>query len=173
MIGFKKNQLKTQDIVILGILMGMELILNQINLGNQLIQFNLVFLVTAVISYCYGMVWSVSIAAVLDIVGTLIQGVPYFPGFTISAIVGALIYSLFFYNHRITWIRVILAQVLISLFVNAFLNTWWVNILYYTPFTALFPMRLVKQLITTPIQIILIYLLLNSSLLKRLKNPTK
>lgn len=168
---FGMNKLRTLDIAMLGTLMGIELVLSLkiFTIGTQFIQFNFVFLIVAIISYWYGHMWSMLTAGIVDVIGTFISGIPYFPGFTLSAILGALIYSLFFYKNQVTAKRVFLSQILISLFVNAILNTLWVTILYKTPFVALFPLRLLKQAITSPIQMALIYFILNSSALNKVK----
>jgi len=108
-------------------------------------------------------------AAVVDVVGTLISGGPYFVGFTVSAILGSLIYAIFLYQKPVSWGRIIIASVLISVLVNALLNTLWVTIMYQTPFWSLFPIRAVKQLITTPIQIVLVYLVLKSHVIQMIQ----
>jgi len=58
----------------------------------------------------------------------------------------------------------IIAQVIISVVVNALLNTLWVAIMYKTPFWGLFPVRLLKQVIMTPIQVVLLYALFKSQM---------
>lgn len=53
--------------------------------------------------------------------------------------------------------RVILANGLVTVFVNLLLNTYWMSILYGNAYMVLFPTRAVKQLIMFPIEVILFY----------------
>ena len=84
----------------------------------------------------------------------------YFFGFTISAIVSGLIYGCFLYQKKIVWWRVFAAEVCVKLFVNCLLNTWWLNILYGKAFLAIFPVRLLKNMIALPIDTVFLLILL-------------
>ena len=152
-------KLDTLSMVTMGLLMAVQLVLSRFTIGNQFIRLSFTFLVVALIARWFGPWWGMLTAAVVDIVGTLLTGNPYFVGFTVSAVLGSLIYALFLYQHPVSWPRLIIAQVLIDLLVNTVLNTLWLTIMYQTPFWALLPMRLLKQAIVSPIQIVLLYLL--------------
>ena len=162
-LGFRK--LRVVDIVVLGIFMSLLLILGRFTVGVQSWRLSFGFVVTAIASMLYGPLWSSTIAALTDIIGTLMSGSVYFPGFTISAILGAAIYGYFFYGKEITWKRVIIAQLIIAVVVNAILNTYWLTILYKTPFWAFLPVRALKELVMTPIQMAILYYMLNSQTL--------
>lgn len=162
------RKLRTLDIVVLGVLLAVGLVLNQLTFGTQFIQFGFGFAVMALTSAWYGPWWSAAIAMIADIIGTLLTGGGYFPGFTLSAILSAIIYGLFLYQHQATWTRVILSQLIISTIVSTILNTWWLNIMYKTPFMALLSTRIIKEIITTPIQIIVLYIVLNAPVIKKI-----
>ena len=51
----------------------------------------------------------------------------YFPGFTITAALGGLIYGFFLYRRPISLPRTIVAKASISLLLNVLLNTFWTN----------------------------------------------
>ncbi len=131
-LGFRK--LRTLDVVVLGVLMALTLILGRFTVGTEFLRLSFGFVITAIAGYLYGPLWTSVMAAVGDVIGTLISGSPYFPGFTVSAILGAAIYGFFFYNQAISWKRVIFSQLIIAIFVNAALNTFWLTVLYKTPF---------------------------------------
>lgn len=84
----------------------------------------------------------------------------YFPGFTISAILSGLIYGYFLHQKKVVWWRVLAAEVCVKLFINCLLNTWWLNILYGKAFFAIFPARVLKNLIALPMDTILLLVLL-------------
>ncbi|WCJ51772.1 folate family ECF transporter S component [Lentilactobacillus buchneri] len=175
-LGFRK--LRVVDIVVLGIFMSLLLILGRFTVGVQSWRLSFGFVVTAIASMLYGPLWSSTIAALTDIIGTLMSGSVYFPGFTISAILGAAIYGYFFYGKEITWKRVIIAQLIIAVVVNAILNTYWLTILYKTwltilyktPFWAFLPVRALKELVMTPIQMAILYYMLNSQTMSNIQS---
>lgn len=166
-------KLDTLSVVTMGLLMALQLVISRFSVGNTFIKFSFTFLIVALIAKWYGPWWGMMTAAVVDVVGTLMTGGPFFLGFTLSAVLGSLIYALFLYQQPVTWWRVIGASVLISLVVNAILNTLWVTIMYKTPFWGLFPVRALKQLITTPIQIVLVYLVLKSHTIQMIQERLK
>jgi len=157
----------------MGLLMALQLVIKSFSVGPAFLKFSFTFLVAALIARLFGPWWGMMTAAVVDVVGTLMSGGPFFIGFTLSAVLGSLIYALFLYQKPASWTRLIIAQVIISLVVNALLNTLWVAIMYKTPFWGLLPVRLLKEGIMTPIQVILLFLLFKSHVVdlmqKRLK----
>lgn len=76
---------------------------------------------------------------------------PYFPGFTISGILSGLIFGLIYYRRPLELRRVIIANVLVSIPVNLFLNTYWLKLLYGNAYLALLPVRAVKELALLPV----------------------
>ena len=87
---------------------------------------------------------------------------PYFPGFALNEFVIAFIYGCFFYQKKITWKRVLLAQLLVMLIVNMLMTPLWLNILYGNSFWALFAARISTQIIRFPIDFFLLFTLLKT-----------
>nr|WP_232842668.1 folate family ECF transporter S component [Lactobacillus sp. HBUAS51381] len=166
-------KLSTLSLVTMGLLMALQLVIKSFSVGPAFLKFSFTFLVAALIARLFGPWWGMMTAAVVDVIGTLMSGGPFFIGFTISAILGSLIYALFLYRQPVSWSRLIIAQVLISVVVNALLNTLWVAIMYKTPFWGLLPVRLLKEGIMTPIQIVLLYLLFKSQVVARIQQRLK
>jgi len=61
------------------------------------------------------------------------------------------IYGCFYYKHKLTFRRVLIAKLVVVLIVNVLLNTLWLDMLYGKGFLAILPMRTVKNLIMWPI----------------------
>ncbi len=162
-------KLDTLSMVTMGLLMALQLVISRFSIGNNFIKFSFTFLIVALLAKWFGPWWGMMTAAVVDVVGTLMTGGPFFLGFTVSAILGSLIYALFLYKQPVSWGRITLASVIIAVVVNAFLNTLWVTIMYRTPFWSLLPLRVIKQLIVTPIQIVLVYGLLKSRVVQTIQ----
>ena len=82
---------------------------------------------------------------------------PFFPGFTISGVLGGLIYGCVLYKRPLSIKRIILANVLVMVLVNILLNTYWLTLLYGSAYMALLPARILKQAIMLPIEVALFY----------------
>lgn len=95
---------------------------------------------------------------VADIVKYIIKPTgAFFPGFTISGIVSGLIYGFAFYKKPLKLSRVIVANVIIMIFVNMVMNTYWLTLLYGTGFFAILPGRVVKEIVMCVINTALVY----------------
>lgn len=106
----------------------------------------------------FGPVVGGMVAGIADLLAYFIKPMgPFFPGMTLSAILGGIIYGLFLYKKPLSLKRVIMANTTVTVFVNLILNTYWMMILYGNSFAAIFPARLVKQIIMLPISIAIYY----------------
>jgi len=76
----------------------------------------------------------------------------FFPGFTFNAILAGVIYGCFFYKKKISIWRIFLAHFVVIVIVNLGLTTYWLSILYGKGFFAIFPLRVLKNLIMWPIE---------------------
>ena len=98
------------------------------------------------------------VAAFTDIISYALKPIgAFFPGLTFSAMLASTIYGTILYKKPVCLKRVILANGLVTVFVNLLLNTYWMSILYGNAYMVLFPTRAVKQLIMFPIEVILFY----------------
>ncbi len=111
-------------------------------------------------SMLFGPVVGGVIGALSDIVGWFIKPVgPYMPFLTISAALTGLVYGIFLFNKKITWKSIFLSQLIITVFIDLLLNTYWLTILYGDAFLAILPMRALKSVIFFPVQIFLVYVM--------------
>ena len=102
--------------------------------------------------YLFGPITGCLFAGVLDIVKFFIRpDGPFFFGFTFNAMLAAFIYGCFYYKHKLTFRRVLIAKLVVILVVNVLLNTLWLDMLYGKGFLAILPMRTVKNLIMWPV----------------------
>ena len=96
---------------------------------------------------------------ILDILKYMIRPTgPFFPGFTLNAVLAGLIYGFSFYKRPVTFRRVLLTEACVSLICNILLSTLWISALYGHAFLALLPMRALKNIIQVPINAFLFYL---------------
>ena len=104
------------------------------------------------------------LGGLLDVLKFLIKPTgAFFPGFTISAIISGIIYGFILYKNPISLPRIIVAEVIEKVLIDCLLNTYWLSILYGTPFWAtLLDGRLVSKMAQLPVDIILVYMILKA-----------
>jgi ECF transporter S component (folate family) len=108
--------------------------------------------------YLFGPVVGTFFGGALDILKYLIKPTgPYFPGFTISAAVGGLIYGSLLYKRPISLKRILIAELVVSIVCNMLLGTYWLTVMYGKGFFAILPMRVFKNLIMWPINSMIFY----------------
>lgn len=150
---------KPQALVVTAMLIAMNIALSgmRVNLTPQM-RISFGFLTNAITGMLYGPVVAATGGAIGDLLAYLIRpDGPYFPGFTITALLGGLIYGFFLYRRPISLPRAIAAKASVTFFLNVLLNTFWMVVLYGKSFTALFPVRLTQNLMLLPIEIALLY----------------
>lgn len=86
----------------------------------------------------------------------------FFPGFTISAILGGMIYGFVFYKQTMSLKRIVFAKLIVAIFVNTLLNTYWLSILLGKGFFVLISARVIKELIMFPIEVFVFYIVSKS-----------
>ena len=106
------------------------------------------------------------VGGLADIGGFIIMPTgPYFPGFTISGIVGGIIFGLLLHSRgsaRVSIGRILTAVILNTVVVNMILNSLWLTIMYGKGgFFAVISARILKEIVMIPINTILIAAILN------------
>ena len=108
--------------------------------------------------YLFGPVAGGLFGGTLDILKYIIHPTgAFFPGFTISAMVGGVLYGCFLYKRPISFWRVLAAELTVSIICNMLLGTLWLSMLYGKAFMALLPMRVFKNIMMWPVNSILFY----------------
>ena len=123
-------------------------------------KFSLGFLARSLSALVCGPVAMVIYGVAEDLLGYAIapSGV-FFPGYTLSTVAGVLIYALCFYRARITVARIVVANVLVNVFVNAVMGSWWNVILKGNFFWFYFSTSIVKNLVTLVPKCVLMFVL--------------
>ena len=112
------------------------------------------------VDYLFGPVVGMMAGVCTDVLGyfagNLSMGA-YFPGYTLTAVVGGLIWGLWLYPRKITVWRAIGAKACINVFCNICLNTLWLTITGGKAMSLLLVTRVPKNLILLPLEIVLVY----------------
>lgn len=158
---FKSN---LTQLVFLGILVALQVILNRLSFGPTMVKVSLSFIGSCLLGYFFDPFWAGVGGGVSDLLTSAIFGQEggFFPGFTLSAILAAVIYSIFFKERRVKVWQVVSAVLLVTLIVNVGLNTFWLHLMYGLNFKAALMMRMTKELIVPWIQMVVVYIVLNA-----------
>lgn len=125
----------------------------------------------------FGPVMGMMAGVCSDVLGYLMNpgGGAYFPGYTITAIMGGLIYGLTLYrpsaNRKFRLLRCFAAKGLINLICNMGLNTFWLSLMGGDAFTALLPLRAIKNVLLWPLESLVLFFVLEVVLRISLQFP--
>ncbi len=93
-----------------------------------------------------------------DILGFILQPTgEFFFGYTISTMAGMLVYALCFYRRRVTVVRIVVANVLVNIFVNAMIGSLWTMMIRGGGYWGWFTVSLSKNLLTIVPKSIVLY----------------
>lgn len=117
------------------------------------------YLITAVQCAVCGPVLGVLCGGIGDLIEFAIHpNGPFFPGYTLSSMAGALIFSLFLYRTRITVWRLALSRLLINMLVNVMMGSLWSYMLYSKGYLYYFAKSIIKNIVMLPIEVVLLVL---------------
>ena len=150
---------KLRTITLIAMLLAVSVVLSFFTIQvSESLRLGLGYLITATMGMLFGPVTAGIAAGVGDIVKYLIKpSGAFFPGFTITAILGGVLYGMVFYHSRVTLVRAIVAKTLTNLLLNILLNTFWLSIMMGKGFWALVPSRVIKNIARLPVEILLLY----------------
>ena len=147
----------TSKIVYIGVLTAMEIVLNRflsINAWNLKIGFS--FVPVAVAGMLFGPLPAAVVGALGDFVGALVFPIgPYFPGFTVTVFLTGAVFG-FFLKGKPSVPKVLAAVGINQLILSLLLNSFWISVLYGSPYLPLLGTRAVQCAVLIPVEIIVI-----------------
>lgn len=161
--------MRAKKVVYIALFIAIGLIFNRfLTFQTAILKIGFGFIPNILSSVVFGPLIGGLINAMVDLIGAIAmpKGGAFFPGFTVSAFISGVIYGLFLYKKEITYKNLTLAIATNMLVVSLGLNTYWITLLSGKGFLALVPLRITKELIMLPIEVIvfgLLYRYLNKS----------
>ena len=123
------------------------------------------FLARALCALVCGPVMGLVYGFVEDILGFVLQpSGQFFIGYTLSTMLGMLVYALCFYRARISMFRLLLANLIVNVLINAALGTVWTVMTMGGNYWILFLGSLAKNLVTIIPKSVLLYILFQALL---------
>ncbi len=118
------------------------------------------FLVIALCSMLTGPLLAIPCGVIVDLVGVINSGYAFFFGYTLTAVLTAVIYALFLYRARLSFLRLLLMKGCVNLFVNTLLGSLWRVIFYHGMSYAGYALLSgIKNIIFLPLEVFLLCLL--------------
>lgn len=162
------SKFNTRTLSLAALLTALEIVLSRflsISAWNTKIGFAFVPVVLAAL--LLGPLWAGAVAALADFLGAILFPVgAFFPGFTLTAFLMGLCYGLFLHRKQ-NLPRILGAVAVHQLVLSLLLNTFWISVLYGSPFGPLLLSRLPQCALLAAVQLALIPALVR--LLPRLK----
>lgn len=151
---------KTKRMTHIALLIAVEIVLSRFcSINTPIVRIGFGFIPIAMIGMMHGPLWAGGAAAMADFIGLMLFPTgAYFPGFTLTAFLTGVTYGLLLHRKN-NWRRIILAVGIISLVLNLCLDTLWLYIITGQGYMALLPTRILKCMIMTPVQIVVIRLI--------------
>lgn len=161
-------------IVLLAMLTAMEVVLNRfLSINTPYLKIGFSFVPVVVAAILYGPLGGACVGGLGDLIGAILfPNGPFFPGFTLTALLTGLVYGLFLYKKQ-TPLRIVLAVAVNQLVLSLLLNTLWLTILWTgtdqaAPYFSILATRIGQCALLIPVQYLVIQIL--APVLRRLKN---
>lgn len=149
-----------RTLTMMSLLIALEIVLSRflsINAWNIRIGFS--FVPIAVAGMLFGPIPAGIVAAVADVLGaTLFPTGPFFPGFTLTAFLTGVVLGAFLHQKR-SALRILCAVLINQMILSLLLNSFWISVVYGSPFLPLLGTRAVQTAILMPVQFVVIGLI--------------
>lgn len=168
----KYNRKRTLDITVMAMVVAIRLVMEmlpKINFGLY-VQIGFGFIGAAIAGVMLGP-WRAALVGILvDILGNFLSGKTgqFFLGYTLTALVGGLIYGYFLYKRPLRWEQIGLAVLLVTIFCNLGLNSIWVHMMTGKAFAVFMSMRILKNMISLPLNTAILTVLFSNKTMKTL-----
>lgn len=168
-LSFSGPRFTTRQMTLASMLIALQVVLGKLSVGDPaVVKVGLGFIATALIGYFLGP-WIGGLAMVINdlISNTILSSrTLFFPGFTLSAFISGVIAGMFLYNQKVTWQRALVYEFFQILVTNVIFTTLWIYLMSLSSsstgrtFMALLSVRLPKEIITWPIEALIVFVIL-------------
>lgn len=181
-LSFSGPRWTTRHLTLAAMLTALEVILGKLSVGDPaVLKIGLGFIATALVGYCLGPWMGGMVMIINDLISNTVlnTGSLFFPGFTFSAFISGVIAGMFLYRQQLTWQRVFVYEFFQILITNVIFTTLWIYIMSLNAgstsrtFTALLAIRLPKEVITWPLESLIVLIVLRAFSRTRLNQLPK
>lgn len=159
-----KELKKLKTLVITALLIAIGIILGQFSIQlTQSTKIGISFIATQMTANLFGPVVGGIMGGVADVLKFIIKPTgPFLIGYTISAILGPVIYGVMLYKKPISFWRILLSKAVVAIIINLLLGTFWSYHYFGAAFWAGIPSKLFQQVIQVPVQSVIYYFVMKT-----------
>lgn len=147
--------------VFVALLTAIEIVFSRfISISTPFMKIGFAFIPLAVCGMLFGPLWAALCGGLADFLGAILFPIgPYFPGFTLSNALVGLTFGLCLRGRFSGWKHIAAASVVNNLAISLFLSTYWLHLLFGSPYLGLLPTRLVQNGIMLVLEFVVIRLI--------------
>lgn len=147
------TKVNARCISMIGVLVAIEVVLARFTIHTWNLKIGFSFIPVVVAAVVYGPVAAGLVGAIGDVVSAILFPVgAFFPGFTLTAFLTGVVFGLFLKKKQTVW-NVTASVLIVQMVIGQIINTFFISILYGSPFGPLFATRIYQSLAMTVIQI--------------------
>ncbi len=152
-----ENARSLKTLVICALCMALSVILGYFYIPiTESLSIRFTYLATSTVGLVAGPVAALIYGAAVDLLDFMMHpGFTFFFGYTLSAMVGAFFYAIFYYRQRITILRILLCRLCVNLIVNVGMGAYWSNMLYGKGFIYRLTTSFFKNVIMLPVEVVI------------------
>ncbi len=154
------KKIDLQILVRVAILIAMNvLLMNYLGLHTQYFKIGFSFVPIALCGMLYGAKWSTVCACIGDLINGFVGPFPPYPPLTLSACLNGFVFGVCLKDRSDSIPAIVTVTVISQLFISLLLTTWFLSILYDSPYFELMVIRIPQVLLMFPVQIIMLRLI--------------
>lgn len=153
---------KVRTLTMCGLLAALAFVLNSasIQLGPY-IKIGFSGVPNEIVDFMFGPVTGAIFSGTMDVLKFIVKPTgPWIPGLTLDAFLAGLIYGVFMYKKPIRLWRIAAAKLVVTVFINVILATYWLSQVYGAGYMAALPNRVIKNIVMWPINTLVTFLVL-------------
>lgn len=163
---WKSSALKLKDVrflAFIAMMIALKIVVGFVRIPvSENLRITLTFIVIALEATIVGPVAGIVSAAVCDNLSfMLFPDGAYFPGYTLTAMLGSLTYALLLYQKRISVVRLTIAKIINNYLINVLIGSLWSSMLYGKAFIVYASTSFVKNTILLPIEVLVLVIIFN------------
>ena len=143
------------------VLVALEVILSRfLSIPTQFMKIGFAFVPLAVCGMLFGPWWAALCGGLADFLGAILFPIgPYFPGFTLSNALVGMMFGYCLYQKFSGWKHIAKAAVVNNVVISLLISTYWLHLLYGSPYLGLLPTRLGQSGVMIVLEFVVIRLI--------------
>lgn len=151
----QRNSQRLKTLTLCAVLIAVQVVLSRfcsINAWN--LKIGLGFVPVVIAAALFGPRCGALVGAMSDFLGAVLFPIgPYFPGFTISLGITGVAFGLAVHK-KANAVKIVLASLFDQLVLSLLLNSYWISVLYGSPYWGVLGSRIVQCAVTLPLEIL-------------------